>query len=414
MNEPAEARARAAAWLCMAVPALFTLQAVLRFGVPVPYFDEWTYVDTLRDVTEHGLSLRALFAFHNDHWIVIPRALMLLLDRFSGFDTRVEMVASFLVTCATCAVLFIRYGKKPLWLVPVVSLLFCMRQFENQLWGWQLQIYLCVFFAAAAFEVLARGRALPGLALALCATWSFSAGLLVWPIGLALLWPARRKAALFGAAFALMLLAYAANYHKPEQTPSLLFALSAPVKTLHYLLYGFGASFGWTPGSAVGGTLVCGFCGFVAVTLWRGERGAPSPALALLAFGVGAVCLLALGRAGFGADQALDGRYSTLALWVPAGIWLLLLEAAPSARRTAALCVLGGALCIAVLDGDLTGFSAAARGAAQRIEAADHLLDVERRPDADLLPLMDQPQTVRRHVPWLRERRLSLFRYVEP
>lgn len=405
MTAPAR---RALALALCAAPALLTLKFILDFGVPVPFSDEWTYIDTLREVSEHGLSLKTLFAFHNDHWIVIPRAIMLALDSLSGFDTRWEMLVSWAAVCGTLALLWRRFEGDLLSFAPIAFLLFSLRQLENWLWGWQLQIFLCSFFAVLAFALLPR-FALSSLA-ALGATWSFSAGLAVWPVIILQLWldpRTRRRAWVVAAIFLIVFSIYGALYRHPGGTPSPLAFLHAPGETVLFVLAAAGAPLGWYFALAAPAAAVIAAAGFVA---WRG-RAALSMGLSLSLFGLGAIALVTIGRAGFGLDQALASKYVTLSLYLPLGIWWMLCEARPSPPRLAALSALAAVFCMGVADADLTGYTLGRHTAAERIEASERLLTAEQQPDERLKGLFDQTANLRRQVPWLRAHRLSFFRY---
>lgn len=129
-----------AAVCAFAAPA-FILWAIYRFGVAVPYLDQWELVPYLEKMHNHTLSISAVWQQHNEHRIFFPRALMLFMARLTGWDIRYEFAASFVFACLTllllCSMLRRSFGNRPpKWLFVAASLLvFSAAQHENWLWG---------------------------------------------------------------------------------------------------------------------------------------------------------------------------------------------------------------------------------------------------------------------------------------
>jgi hypothetical protein len=113
------------------------------------------------------------------------------------------------------------------------------------LWGFQIVVFLCVFgFLASVYALERADQSAAALALGLGAAWlstfSFGAGLAVWPIGLAmLLWqrrfsrlPARARFAVNTTTWiASAILAFAAYFHgyaHPGHHPDPTYFLSHP------------------------------------------------------------------------------------------------------------------------------------------------------------------------------------------
>ena len=79
------------------------------------------------------------------------------------------------------------------WAVPAISLIvFSVSQYQNWLWGWQIQMLLALFSVVAGLVLLANGmfswgKFVVSALLGIIATYSFANGGLFWPIGLLIL-----------------------------------------------------------------------------------------------------------------------------------------------------------------------------------------------------------------------------------
>jgi hypothetical protein len=77
-------------------PALIALAYIAVNGVSVLYWDEWDEsVRQLLLFKRGALRISGFLSQHNEHRIPIPRLVMLLLDSWTGFDTRAEMALSW-------------------------------------------------------------------------------------------------------------------------------------------------------------------------------------------------------------------------------------------------------------------------------------------------------------------------------
>ena len=86
-----------------ASPALVQAWAISRFGVNVLFWDQWDpgIAGLFLKAQRGELSLSDFTALHNEHRILVPRVLYLLLGSLSGWNTLLEMWAEWLVVCAT-------------------------------------------------------------------------------------------------------------------------------------------------------------------------------------------------------------------------------------------------------------------------------------------------------------------------
>lgn len=409
--------------LLVLAPVCLAAWTVVTYGVNVPFWDEWSQVVLVQRSLAGALTLSDLLAQHNEHRILFPRIALLLLGRVTGLDMRAGMLATLLCLVLAGAVLLRdhlrEHGATPrglLTFVPISLLLFSLRQWENLIWSWQLAIALCALAAIVAFRELHRGRVASAIAAGVIASFSFSNGLLVWPAGLlqlAVSAPPRHRRALvlWSAAAALTAAIYFHGYVKPGHHPSLGFIFGHPREAFAYLFASMGMPVALSVNAAVtAGCFVLLLAGLTAWALLRG-RLKPSPSVALVAFALSTSAILMLGRAGFGAGQALSSRYATLAALGFIGLYSLLLQASADPLLRWPLFAL-----IAVVAGSSPSVVRNALGTlevvrGQRLEAVGALRNLDHADDAELSRLLnpDAP-LVRAEAAFLRREHLSIFK----
>jgi hypothetical protein len=431
--------------------------------VDVPFADQWALVPLLDRMYQGRLTIADLWAQHNEHRLLFPRLLMLGLARISGWNIRYELGANIALAGGIFGVLVAQVrstardaGMGWRWLVPVLALaVFSLNQAENWWGGWNIQIFLNVLAASASLLLLARPTRrwrdmLVAAGSAVVATYSYSNGLLAWPIGLALLaaqaeWSQGRREALRAATWlaagGLTLASFFYQYIWTAQAPTLAELLVSPGRYLVYTLtylgapptrgaveYVFGALTGDTRAICnLGDSDLCMYvnnaaiaAGVVGVGLfaiaaaWLGRR---LPRHALLPYGglglyaLSTAIFTSLGRAGYGNHQALAQRYATTAtlFWVALAVLLALCAHAAARGLARALSIaLIGLFGVLVALGTLQGpdhfrlqyeFLAPARAELFAL-ANDELLQ----------RLYFDTKLLRRDVAILQRRHLSVFR----
>lgn len=318
--------------------------SVAGHAVNVPWWDDWELVPLLERLRAGELSPGDLWTQHNEHRPVLPRMLMLALAWLTDWDVRVEMAAGIALALGTFAVL----ARLLVWTVPVPALrpwlvlatsamLFSLVQWENWLWGWQVNVFMSVLAACVTVSVLARlGPRGPGPLLATLAAaagaLSYGGGLVLLalvPVALALD-PRRRDVRRAGRATMVCAVAaaglgtvYFVGLTHPPQHPGPLYALSHPVAFVAYALVFLGAALGSFAGVF---SLACGAAGVAILAaagswLWQGSparRPALLPWLLLALYAVLNAAITAVARVEWGADQARASRYTTVAalFWV--------------------------------------------------------------------------------------------------
>lgn len=425
----------AAALVLAAAPLVVVLNAVVRFAVDVPYWDQWELVPLLERQAAGQLGWAELWAWHNEHRIFLPRLVMLGLAALSGWDTRWEIAVIIGFRLAAIGAAWAVHARAvaagPLRLLafaPTVWLMLTLRQEENLLWGWQLSVTLCALAVGTAAALLgAPVVGAPRLAAAaLCgvvASWSFGSGVLLWPAGAAALawrWHCDGAASRWGwrllawCALALVIggVTVAGFVPGPFQRP-LGEVLREPLLPLRLFVTALGGAFstGEGPGlAAVAGVVVLALGVGLLVRAWRRANAFGASALLLFAFALGSAALVAVGRTWAGPNAGLASRYTTLTLLAVVGLLPLALGEARGWGRWATvgplvlLVAVGSAVALA------TEFSLGAKLRRERAAAAEVLRTFHDRSDQELTCLYPVAAVARERAGVLERLGLSVFR----
>jgi hypothetical protein len=350
----------AAAALAACAPAWL----ILRYGVDVPYWDQWDVAPFFEKLSNGSLTGADLFAQQNEYRQFFPNLVFVALGRLTGWNVRVEMLACLLLACL--AALSVRSlgsrtsadesdGGPPFLLASL--LVFSAVQYENWLFGVQVVYFVpgaCVTagLVAAYSERLGTRASLAVCAcLAAVATFSSANGVACWlvlPLGVL---AARREARasarrwlpLWGACLALCLAAYVYGYRTPAAHPAPTEAAGRPLDAAVYFLALSGGPLALGPRPLTVAVLAGAFalaayalaCAYVlrhradAALVRRAGAWA-----ALGAYSVITAAMVTAGRLGFGVAQSLSSRYTTFTLYLlVALVYLLPCVAAHAARR---------------------------------------------------------------------------------
>jgi hypothetical protein len=356
--------------LATLLPSTIMLGLIAHYGVNVPFWDEWSLIPFFQKAHDHSLTFRDFFIQNNEHRLVFPKLIFLILYRFGLWTPRGAMFASLLLVVLTAVGL-----QWLLWqtLRGAISgslinvgffvtglLLFSPCQFENWLWGYQLPCFLLNFSLIAGVVVICSGLPLTVqlLLATLCATiatFSGGSGMLLWP----LLWLTnflrpRHKSRLQFSIWSCVWLVLAVcaiglyfyDYRKPTWHPPLA-ASTKFLDYISYLLTFLGSALGrrantdsLTSAVAVGVMLLVIFTlpSIALVRRWNYEtlRSDAAPWIAIAGFAVLSGCIACITRIGFGPTQALSSRYTTFSVLFPISLIPLALlsgEALASKKR---------------------------------------------------------------------------------
>jgi hypothetical protein len=319
-------------FLVALVPIVFIGFIINRYGVNVPYADEWSNLILVEKWDTGQLTFADLFRAHNGHRIFVPRLIFLAFVEMAHGNVRAEMFFSLLVCGLTSAGLLylLRRTVRTSWprLLALWALinvfLFSPIQAENWLWGFQFQIFLsnlCVVGALIAVTANLRVAIRVTLAalFAVAGMFSFGQGVLIWPL-IALLMIARgetrRRVLIWGGVSLLILCGSFFSYHGKDLTRAVAHWWDYPLFFVAFL----GAPLGQIPNAnpmvlpvVVGAILGAAYFGLLISCLPRGVAERDAVWLALGAYPLGGAFLAAASRTHFGAAHALDSRYTTVA-----------------------------------------------------------------------------------------------------
>jgi len=427
---------KAAWWLVLLGPAVAVVIVILRYGVNVPYAEEWDFVAffALQEVGE--LRWIDIWAPHNEHRMVVPKLLMLGLAPLTGWNLRAEMLLSAAI--AFSSVLLLLALARPalreagpwvrIWATFTLSLLvFSLAQVGNWLWGWQVQWYVAVFGAvlAVAMTTWSLGRERPwahvavGALAALLCQYSLASGAAIWPLCAAILAFHASRARVLGFWLAIgfgSTLLYAIGYERPQGLPALSVVLSDPAGLMRYVGYYLAGPFGRHAGNGAAVTLAFAVLAWIVCRRHRHRPELFMPWIAIAGFVMANALLTGIGRLGMGAEQAQTTRYVTISLLLAAALVPLGVAAFsrtrderwPSLRRLAGF--VGAALLTAsVVATDIRRMSDIEEFSRSKVAGRDCVLALETASDDCLRNLHPNPATVRMKASELKALRLSLF-----
>jgi len=328
------------AWFLPLLPFMALAVMFLFFSHDIPYLDQWEFVPFLQKFYDDTLHLDDFWAQHNEHRILFPRMIMLGLAACTHWNVYYELAVNFLLGTGIFLLLIkplSRTGGNAQWNVFLASLmLFSLGQWQNWFLGWQLQVFLSLFTVILSLLTLSRKKLNAAwFCLAILASsvamFSFANGMLVWPLGLILLWRTENRikwTSLWSATAILLACVYFRGYQAPSYHPSISTSLHMPGNLIAYVFIYLGQpivgflGFGAVAAGAAG-LMVWGILGYLTVR----EKEADDllefsvPPLFFVTLGLYAIAsavITAFARAGFGAEQALSSRYVTIAnlFWI--------------------------------------------------------------------------------------------------
>jgi hypothetical protein len=336
------------------VPAILGACLILRFGVDVPFWDEWTIAEYLEAADQGTLTIATLFEQHNEHRMLVPKALQLAVARMAGsWDTRIIMWITQAVLAGmliVCTVLWRQslVSRAPWTLVTLALLswiLYSPAQHQNLLWGFQICFYVPAACLLASAMVTSSGRT-EGSALGASAafsalgTFSILPGLLGWPLSAGAVaarygLPSRATAlkwSLWSVCCGLAVAVYFFRYERPSHSPSAMAMLGHPAALLASIatVVGGPLTFGARPvrnAILIGAATVVTLFWLIAC-VWRKRADAAlvaraNPWIVMGAFGFLSAVAIAIGRGGYGYLALLEPRYAALTGWILTSVVML-------------------------------------------------------------------------------------------
>ncbi len=430
------------------VPFLYLIGVMARYRLDFPYLDQWELIPLLEKSYEGDLAFRDFWAQHNEHRLIFPRIIMLVLARASGWNIAWELATNIVLGAGIFVALVCQLKRtekaigasEARWLIPLISLLvFSMNQWENWLLGWQLQELLNVLAAVTGLMLLTDTACrwphfVGAVLLGVVATYSFANGMSYWVIGLVALFTVTPdntrtkyfRSGIWLAVSGLTAVSYLYDYHAPEYHPSVWLVFKHPVEYASYILKYLGApvvNFNGV-GASLSGLLGLGtFCALTRrlVRAHAVPLKLLAPYLAFALYGIASAMIIGVGRVGFGSAQAMSPRYITFAnlFWV-ANLVLahILLSVTPAPEYgTAALgCgyrrrrrnAVAAPMILLLALGSAYGTYRWTERYHYRLEARDELLAGDN--EEMLRRIHHEPQKIIARRPFLRKHHLSIFK----
>ena len=232
-------------------PFLWTAVLVGRYGVDVPYSDQWeAEYPMFARMAQGTLGPGDFFAQHNEHRIFFPRLLFYTLAKFTHWNIRAELwlilglalVISYNLWRVLRSTGWNLTGPG-FWLFLAANvLMFSPLHRENMLWGFQVGFFLPLACLTACLWVgaleSARARFAGVIALSLVCSFSVGGGFICWLLSVPLLaqaggretWTRHRVGWLaWAGGFAGSVALYFHGYVKPPQHPDGV-AVPAPAR----------------------------------------------------------------------------------------------------------------------------------------------------------------------------------------
>lgn len=318
-------------------PVLLLIGFVANFSVNVPIDDEWRLASFFGKIAGGNVTFNDVWTLHSNHRIVFPKIIMAMLAFLSRWNINYPLCLSIGLAILTFMAIYklsamqLQNGGDDLWHLAniLTCILLCsLVQHENWLWGFQLAWFLVNFcFVAAVYCLILPKKISASIQISLAALFCFVAsfsmaqGLLSWlaaiPAVMALegnVAQKRKRLIVWMLLFVATCGIYSIDYH-PSRKTNIFALLHQPLVVIDYFLSLLGSPIVRLSGiSAFVGLIILAsflFLGCHFAKNMREHRDAV-PWLSLGLFSVISALFITVGRAQFGAVQALESsRYTT-------------------------------------------------------------------------------------------------------
>jgi len=419
------------------LPPIITAIFIALFGVNVIYWDQWDFfAGTLSHWYTGSLSFQDLFSQHNEHRIFFPRLVMIGIATLTSYNNLAEMVCSYLLLLLILVLIYRIFilGKQwtwkyPMFFIPVAWLVCSLDQYENLLWGFQIQVFLCVTGMLIAILFLEQCKGTDwdlavGIFGGILSSFSFMNGLMVWPAGLVLLLlkenRSSRAISAWLVAAIVTTLVFFDGWVRQESLPSLFYFIAKPVDAISYFLVIIANSSGFSPGIIGDNAAI-----FVAVifllilcfVLYRaydaGIIRTNAGIVALIVFPLLSEVMLTVGRGGFGIGQAISPRYITFTVFGIIGLYILFVNLREYCKDDLWVNRVYYFFCLLVLAGIILGMMnglvQGEKTKEQRLVIRENLISYQTVPDSAFKNLYPDPKVIREWAPVLKKYQLNVF-----
>lgn len=210
-------------------------------SVNVPAGDEW---ESLREnAFPNGFTWNYVFDFHNEHRIVFTKLLNFIFLYTTGWNIQYQVIFNYLIFCGLVGLIvhiqrkFIPMATKGIWCLPFF--LASPLLVDNLNWAFQSQFHFFLVFGILSVFVVTRDTlrpidAIASSLLALCAVYSFSAGMFFGAMIFTILCyrlfvlSQKNSATFYVGLLSLIILlsgiaGWFTGYHKPQGHPDFVF-----------------------------------------------------------------------------------------------------------------------------------------------------------------------------------------------
>ena len=187
-------------------------------GCPLP-----TPTNGRRSPAAEGICCRGLPSQHNEHRLLVPRLVFMLDAALDHERNRVDLLVNVVLQFVLSALVARLAGasvRRPVYSAAVIGAClaasFWAVQWENFIWGFQVQFFGVVVGAALLFSLVAAHRvgSLPILLVMAAETYTLSSGIIACVVALPLavyVWRPRRQVVLLAISTAVLAFAYLLN-----------------------------------------------------------------------------------------------------------------------------------------------------------------------------------------------------------
>lgn len=354
------------------LPAVLSLLYVYLFGVSVVYDEAWGIVPLFGKLASGELTIADLWVQHNEHRMLFPKGVQLLLGSITKYDNVAEMYLIQVCFLTTLGILLLAFKQSIrttlLFFIPISFLVFSLRQARSMLFGFEMHFaFAQTFGVLSLFLLYVSGHGslkklafVAALGSATVASFSNAQGLLVWPAGVLqlVISPVEKstKKAMIVAWGLIGLgewVAYFVDYEKPEDHPTLFYVFEHPLVGAQYFATLLGGSLfsNQQPVFALlsSGLLLIG-CAIAGLLLAYRDRklGEYSFWIALFSYASLVLATITLGRAGpeiEAAAPSIEGaaasRYVTISILATIGVYAILVKLASEKKSYLTRALLG-------------------------------------------------------------------------
>jgi hypothetical protein len=344
-------------WPIILLPALLAIGFILHFSVDVPFWDDWhTPGLVFEHIINGSVKFEDFFSQQNQHRMLFPKLIFVAVAFTLGWHVTIFMVLSwFCVLLSFLIVIKLLQStteEHPFMFVFIAfllgALLFSPSQWENQLWGIQLAIFIPPFCLALSLllQSTLKSYGLKAVSIALLSiisTFSFANGMVVWllafPFVRTLLteeWktsPYREKIKIVSWTTVYIVLAVATikfyfwDYRSNGIHQFFNVVLQHPGLGFNYFTAWLGSPLRYA--REVHSVIIVGrgilflvIVSFIAIWMkWKNSSdnavlASCYPWICFILYGILSGLAITAGRARYGLDYALSSRHTTHSLWI--------------------------------------------------------------------------------------------------